>query len=387
MKFRDVCDLLRDTGNEPVILKGRRLGRQVLCAPKLVGRVMTTTFDAAQGEALGWIGVEVIRHGYVDPVFTNYGGEERLWFGPEGSQFGLHFTSKDQSLSHYKVQPGMNSQRYEVARSSPEGDFVVMKARIQLQNLAGTKFDLDVERTVRIVEYCPYTAGFGDHLDFAGFESESMVTNVSHEPIRSETGLLCCWTPGQHPSRPRSVVVVPFQPGDNEALGEPIRSDYFRQMCIGGALPAGRLWLGTDHALMRADNRYRVKIGVGPKRATNRLGSIDLDTAELVINDFDLYPEMPYVAPYWRELTPAELTNGEAVSVYVDGPDEKGVRGGNFHELEGLSPAMPLKSGESFVHRNRVFHVRGSRSALDGVARRFLRTDSAEIASAFADLR
>jgi hypothetical protein len=387
MTFREVCDLLRDTRNEPVILKGRSPGKQVLCAPTLVGRVMTTTYDAAQGEALGWIGAEVIRHGYVDPVFTNYGGEDRLWFGPEGSQFGLHFTSKDQSLSHYRVQPGMNSQRYQVARSSPEGDFVVMKAPIQLQNLAGTKFDLDVERTVRIVESCPYTLGFGDHLDFVGFQSESLVTNVSSEPIRSETGLLCSWTPGQHPSGPRSVVAIPFQPGSNQALGEPIRSDYLKQMCLGGTLPAGRLWTGFDHALMRADNRYRVKIGVGPKRAMNRLGSIDLDSAELVINDFDVYAEMPYIAPYWRELTPAELSNGEAVSVYVDGPDEKGGRGGNFHELESLSPAMPLKSGESFVHRNRVFHIRGRRSALDSIARRFLRTDTAEITNTFPDLR
>ncbi len=61
MKFRELCGLLRDTGNNPVLLKGRQPGKQVLCAPKLVGRVMTTTFDAAQGETLGWLGVEAIR--------------------------------------------------------------------------------------------------------------------------------------------------------------------------------------------------------------------------------------------------------------------------------------------------------------------------------------
>jgi uncharacterized protein DUF6786 len=387
MKFREVCDLLRDTANEPVILQGRQPGRQVLCAPTLVGRVMTTTYDADHGDALGWIGAEVIRHGYVDPVFTNYGGEERLWFGPEGSQFGLHFTSKDQSLSHYKVQAGMNSQRYAVARIAPEHDCVVMAARIELQNLAGTKFDLGVERTVRVADYCPYTVGFDDHLEFVGFESKSLVTNLGREPIRSETGLLSCWTPGQHPSGARTVAVIPFQPGSNEALGEPIRSDYLKQMCVGGTIPAGRLWIGADHALMRADNRYRLKIGLSARRATNRLGTIDLDSAELVINDFDLYPEMPYVAPYWRELTAAELANGEAVSVYVDGPDEKGVRGGNFHELESLSPAMPLKPGESFAHRNRVFHVRGSRTVLDSIARSFLHTDTAEVTRVFPELR
>ena len=42
---------------------------------------------------------------------------------------------------------------------SPENDFVVMKASIHLQNLAGTTFDIEVERTVRIMDYCPYTWG------------------------------------------------------------------------------------------------------------------------------------------------------------------------------------------------------------------------------------
>jgi hypothetical protein len=386
MKFRETFELLRDTGNAPLLLKGRQPGKQVLCAPKLVGRVITSTFEAASGEALGWVGVEAIRKGPVDPVFNNFGGEDRLWFGPEGSQFGLHFTNKEQIFSHYRVQHGMNSQPYDTAEVSRGDDFVVMKAFIQLQNLAGTHFNIEVERTVRIVDYCPYTVGIPGEVEFVGFQTENSVTNRSRLPISSETGLLCCWTPGQHPSKPRSVVVIPFRPGPSGELGTPIREDYFIDLCSGGKFPADRWWVGNDHALMKADNRCRVKIGVGPKRANNRLGSIDLDNFDLVINDFDFYPEIPYVAPYWRELSPAELMEGETISVYIDGPDEEGGKGRGFYELETLSPAMPLKPGECFVHKNRVFHIRGSQSSMDAIARRFLRTDTIEIAKTFVDL-
>jgi len=385
MKFREALELLRDTGNDPILLKGRQPGKEVLCAPTLVGRVITSTFEAASGEALGWIGVDAIQSGPVDSVFNNFGGEDRLWFGPEGSQFGLHFTNKEQTFSHYRVQHGMSSQAYNIAQVSPGNDFVVMKASIQLQNLAGTQFDIEVERTARIVDYCPYTVGIPGPVEFVGFQTENLVINRNRLPIRGETGLLCCWTPGQHPSRPRSVVVIPFRAGPSNQLGEPIREDYFVDLCPGGRFPAERWWIGNDHALMRADNQCRVKVGLGPKRAKNRLGSIDLETFELTIHDFDLYPEIPYVAPYWRELSPSELMEGEAISVYIDGPEEGGGEARSFYELETLSPAMPLNPGEGFVHRNRVFHIRGSRSAIDAIARRFLRTDFAEIANTFMD--
>jgi uncharacterized protein DUF6786 len=385
MKFREALELLRDTGNDPILLKGHQTGKEVLCAPSLVGRVLSSTFEAASGESLGWIGVEAIQSGPADPVFNNFGGEDRLWFGPEGSQFGLHFSSQEQTFSNYRVQYGMSSQPYNIPLISPENDFVVMKASIHLQNLAGTPFDIDVERTVRIVDSCPYTAALSGHVEFVGFQTENLVTNRSRLPINSETGLLCCWTPGQHPSKPHSIVVIPFRSGPSSELGEPIREDYFRDLCPGGKFPSDRWWIGNDHALMKADNQCRVKVGVGPKRAENRLGSIDLETFDLTIHDFDLYPEIPYVAPYWRELSPAELREGEAASVYIDGPAEEGDEARSFYELETLSPAMPLKPGESFVHRNRVFHIRGDQSSIDTITRRFLHTDSAEISHVFAE--
>jgi hypothetical protein len=342
---------------------------------------MTTTFDAPAGDALGWIGVAAIQKGPVDPVFNNFGGEDRFWFGPEGSQFGLHFGVKEQTMANYRVPAGMSSQSYDLVTVSTSGDFLVMKARMQLENARKTQFDVEVQRTVRVLDSCPYTMGYSNKLLCVGFQTESLVTNLSQRAIERETGVLAAWTPGQHPNAPNCVVILPFRAGSEAELGEPVRRDYFKQLCLGGNLPQERWRTFTDHILMKADGKFRVKVGIGIRRAWNRLGCLNMDTGQLTINDFDVYAELNYVSPYWRKLSREELFDGEALSVYIDGPDEKGQRAGDFYELETLSPALALLPEESFLHRNRVYHVRGDLGEIDRICRTFLKTSVHEVHS------
>lgn len=385
MRFSELLELLADTGHESFLLTGGSPGREVLCAPSLVGRVMSSTFDARRGNALGWIGVDAIKKGPVDPIFNNFGGEERLWFGPEGSQFGLHFARWPQNLTNYRVQPAVSSQAYQVTQISQDRDFLVMEARIELTNLAGTDFKLNVRRTIRMVESCPYSLGGGRRVESFGFQSETLVTNVSEFPIRKETGLICCWTLGQHPNIDGCFVVLPFKPGSVQRLGKPIRLDYCKDLCPGGIFPRARWSLGKNRALFQSDGKCRTKLAVSPARAVCRLGSVNFDGDELIINDFDCYPELPYVAPYWRHLSAEEILDGEALSCYIDGPDESGQRDGNFYELETLSPALPLQPRESFLHRNRVLHIRGSQASIESIATRFLHVGRADVAAFMQD--
>ena len=91
MRFSDLVKLLKDTKNKPYILESSRRGKKVAVAPSLVGRVMGCTASGNSGPVLGWINTLAIKKGPVDPVFNNYGGEERLWLSPEGGQFSLWF--------------------------------------------------------------------------------------------------------------------------------------------------------------------------------------------------------------------------------------------------------------------------------------------------------
>jgi len=381
MRFSELVELLKDTGHAPATLVGRRVELQVVCAPTLVGRVMSCTFDALRSDALGWIGVEAIQRGAVNPVFNNFGGEERIWFGPEGTQFGLHFADKTQTFAAYRVQPAMSSLPYTLIRQSPQRDFLVMHSRVELSNLLGTNFTLDVERTVRLVEVSPYHLGVDGSIETVGFQSETLITNIGSRSIGPETGFLSCWTPGIHPNGAGRFVVMPFRAAEPREMGEPVLRDYFKNFCLGGQFPAERWWVGHDHAVLRSDGTCRVKVSLSPKRALNRIGSISVDGTELIINDFDLYPELPYVAAFWREVSPEGVLQGEAVSSYIDGPDEKGNRAGDFYELETLSPALQLKPGESLAHRNRLVHLRGRSDHIDVIAQRFLNVSRQHIAT------
>jgi len=382
MRFADLLALLGDTKNEFLLLEGTRGDRKVVCAPGLVGRVMSSTFDARNGQALGWIGTKAIQDGAVDPTFNNFGGEERLWFGPEGGQFGLHFAGWPQNMTNYRVPPCASSLAYQVTAISQDRSFLVMEADVSMTNLAHTTFKLHVKRIIHVLTTCPYLLDCENRTEAIGFQSETLVTNISDKMIEPESGLICCWTLGQFPNANGRVVAVPFQTGNVTQLGEPVRFDYCKDLCVGGLFPSERWRLGRNHALFLSDGKCRTKIAVSPLRATGRLGSVDFDAGELLINDFDVFPELPYAASYWKHLSSEEILDGEALSCYIDGPDENGGRAGDCYELETLSPALSLRPGDTFLHRNRVTHIRGPRKSIEAIALRFLHTNIAEVTQA-----
>src|SRR5579859_4388321 len=55
------------------------------------GRVLTSTADGDAGHSFGWINREFIATGKLVPHMNAFGGEDRLWLGPEGGQFSIFF--------------------------------------------------------------------------------------------------------------------------------------------------------------------------------------------------------------------------------------------------------------------------------------------------------
>ena len=64
----------------------------VALIPAWQGRVMTSTSEGDAGLSFGWINSELIASGEVLKHINPFGGEERLWLGPEGGQFSIFFT-------------------------------------------------------------------------------------------------------------------------------------------------------------------------------------------------------------------------------------------------------------------------------------------------------
>ena len=166
---------------------------------------------------------------------------------------------------------------------------------------------------------------------------------------------------------PKTAIIVPYRNGSDKDLGRVVRSDYF------GAVPPERLKITPDAILLAADARCRSKIGVSPQRAKNILGAIDFQANVLTLGRFNL-PEDPPRVGYMNNLWGANQTepySGDAVNAYNDGPPAPGKKGlGPFCEIESLSPALPLKTGQSLTHRHSTIHIQAAPAVLARIAGR-----------------
>ena len=142
-------------------------------------------------------------------------------------------------------------------------------------------------------------------------------------------------------------------------------------------MPPERFQVLDNHVLFRCDGRFRSKLGVGPRRARNVLGSYDPDAQLLTIVQFNLpagAAERPYVNSLW-EIQDAPFA-GDAVNSYNDGEESPGAgQPGPFYEIETSSPAAELKPHQAVVHIHRTFHFAGPFEQLNTISTKVLAVD------------
>ncbi len=91
----------------------------VMLVPDYQGRVMTSTADGGNGKSFGWINYKFIESGNVSSQFNPYGGEERLWFGPEGGPFSIYFKKGDEQVfSNWVVPKEIDTEPFEITDQS-----------------------------------------------------------------------------------------------------------------------------------------------------------------------------------------------------------------------------------------------------------------------------
>jgi hypothetical protein len=362
-----------------VVLADARTGARVAVCPDLQGRVMTSSARGESGQSFGWVNRALLASHVPDPRFNAYGGEDRFWLGPEGGQFGLYFAKGDPyDLAHWKVPGALDTEPYPV--ESQAADRVSFTKRMAITNHAGTRFDLELHRTVRLLPAAEAARllGLGDltGLDVVAYESENRITNVGAAPWRRETGLVSIWILGMFKPSPSTTVVVPFRPGPESTLGPIVNDAYF------GKVPPDRLAVRDRVLFFKGDGERRGKIGVPAARAQSVLGSYDMGEGVLTLVQLER-PEgaRGYVNSMWEEQR--EPYAGDVVNSYNDGPPAPGAKPlGPFYELETSSPAAALAPRASLVHRHRTVHMVGDQARLEAAARAALGVGLNEITSA-----
>lgn len=347
-----------------VLVLGEPGGKaKIAVVPAWQGRIMTSTDGGAGDPSYGWMNRELIASRKVLKHFNPLGGEDRFWMGPEGGQFSIFFAKGDPfDLNHWQTPLPMDTEPFDIV--SQAADRATFRKRFSLTNYSGTKFDIQVDRAIRLLPSAEVWkligAKAGGAVTVVGFESSNQITNAGRAEWTEKTGLLSVWILGMFNATPDTNVVVPIREGEESKLGPRVNSDYF------GKVPANRLTSDAGAVFFRADGRYRSKIGVGPGRAKPILGSYDAKAGVLTLVQYTLPQNATrYVNSQWK--IQDKPFAGDVVNSYSD--DGKM---GNFYEIESSSPAASLAPGKSLQHVHRTIHLRGSESALEPIARAVL---------------
>jgi len=377
--FKDDVAFLDKHGGALVLSDASGLA-QVAVMPAFQGRVMTSTAEGPDGMSFGWINRDLLASGKTLEHFNPYGGEERLWLGPEGGQFSIYFAKGAAfDLAHWYVPPAIDTEPFDILGKGPSS--ALFRRRFQVMNYSGTTFDVDIRRQVRVLPpveaWKLLGAAPAPRVRMVAYESVNTITNAGKEPWRKDTGMLSVWILGMFNPSPATTVVIPISGGEPDAeLGPPVKDDYF------GKVPADRLVVKDGVAYFRADGQCRSKIGVSPKRVKPIAGSYDAANRVLTLVQFTLPAgAADYVNSAWE--IQENPYAGEVANSYNDGPPAPGKKPmGPFYELESSSPAAALGPGQSLEHIHRTIHLRGEEKDLDAIARKTLGVGLKEIMAA-----
>ena len=347
-------------------------------APDWQGRVMTSSQDGDNGFSFGWINRDLISSGKLSKHINAFGGEERLWLGPEGGQFSIFFP-KGQAFvyDNWQTPDFIDSRPWDIVSSTALS--ASFRTDVELVNYSGTRIELGLERSVSLLnvkELAEQTGISAGSMQWVAYRSENTLINKGKMEWKKETGLLSVWMLGMFTPSPAVVIVIPVKEGDEKVLGVKVNDNYF------GKISSDRLKVRNDHIFFRADGKSRGKIGILPLRTTGVMGSFDSRKNILTL----LFCKLPagvtdYVNSAWQ--LQENPYSGDAFNSYNDGPLADGTQMGPFYELETSSPAAALASGGSITHSQVTVHITGERKLLDQISIKTLGVSLKEIEEAF----
>jgi hypothetical protein len=350
----------------------------IVLSPSWQGRVMTSTAEGDSGFSFGWINRELIASGKIQSHINAYGGEERLWLGPEGGQFSIFF-SKGKSFiyDNWQTPAFLDTTPFQLISSTDSS--ALFGKDITTGNYSGTSFKFRIEREVTLLSKEALNKLISldvNGLRSVAYRSVNKIINQGDIAWKKETGLLSIWMLGMFNPSPAIIITIPVKTGDEKLIGPKVNDAYF------GKISNDRLKVSGNNIFFKADGKSRGKIGIPPLRATGVMGSYDSDNKILTLLICRMAEgKKDYVNSSWQ--IQENPFSGDALNSYNDGPLADGSQMGPFYELETSSPAADLKPGESLSHIQYTLHLKGDVQYLDKVAQKVLGVSLEEITGAF----
>lgn len=357
-----------------VVLKTADGKTAVIVSPKYQGKVFTSTADGDGGKSFGWINYNAFS-GPLDSHMNAYGGENRLWLGPEGGPYSLFFPKgAEMTFPSWKTPTSFDTEPWLVKSKSDNS--VALEKQATLTNYNGTNLQLSIDRTIGILDQKGIEnlsqLSFDTSVKAVGYKTTNVLTNKGKDAWTENSGAPCIWMLDMFNPSPETTIVIPYKEGaPNETV---ITTNYF------GEISPERIKHANGILYFKADGKSRGKLGVRPVRAKQVAGSYDAAANVLTIAMFDVDSSGKYLNQEWT--TKKQPYSGDAVNAYNDGPLADGKQMGPFYEIESVSPAAFLKPGESLTHNHSVIHFTGNKSSLNQIAKKLLGVSLDEIQNA-----
>ena len=228
---------------------------RVIVSPKYQAKVFTSTATGDGGFSFGWINYKAFGNA-LDEHMNAYGGENRLWLGPEGGKYSLFFKpDSPMVISNWKTPAPIDVESWNIGRR--DSNMVSMFKEMSLLNYAGTPLQLRVDRRIRILKKEDIITSMGivnnDSLHIVGYETENRLTNMGTGEWTATTGMPCIWLLDMFKPSPETIIIVPFQPAPGLKFGEIATTNYF------GEIPPERIIHNDSVLFFKADGKSRGK--------------------------------------------------------------------------------------------------------------------------------
>ena len=361
-----------------IILKSDNERSQVIVSAKYQAKVFTTTANGVEGNSLGYVNYKFFDAGVIDDHMNGYGGENRLWLGPEGGQYSIYFEpNKEQVYDNWHTPKAFDTEEWTIRSSSSKE--TILSKDMKLENYQGNTLDISVDRKISILSNSDIANKLAitipDGISSVAYSTDNKITNKNDYEWTKETGTVCIWMLDMFNPSDSAITVIPYITGIEKELGVVATTDYF------GEIPADYLKDIDGVLYLKTDGKFRSKLGLNGKRTTGIAGNYDPIAQRLTIVTFDVSPEKTYLNQEWNPKKNPLL--GDALNAYNDGPLEDGSIMGPFLELESCSPAAFLKSEESLSHMHNVFHFVGDEAGLSSISKELLGVNLEQVKNIF----
>lgn len=357
-----------------IILKNNDSSGQLIVSPKYQGKVFTSTAEGLNGKSFGWVNYKAFDEPVNDHM-NAFGGEDRMWLGPEGGKYSIYFKQgTEQVFDNWHTPPAIDTEAWQLTASN--GKKVSMVKETAIINYAGTPLKIKMERDVEIMENETIeqmlNVTLNENVNVVGFKTVNRLFNTGTNEWTEQTGAPCIWNLDMFMPSESCIIVIPYI---ENAQGKVATTDYF------GEIAGDRIKYSNGVLFFKADGKSRGKLGIPPLRAKNMAGSYDAQNNVLTVTVFDVHNDRKYLNQEWR--TDRDPYSGDAMNAYNDGPLEDGSQMGPFYEIESVSPPAFLKQGEHITHNHSVFHFTGDKKTLNNIATKVFGVTLQEIQNTF----